>query len=76
MIYEYVQVTISLDSKVLGKVKFETGEGNAGHYIKRADILSTPYLFQDERNLKLDFTVEHIKSKTKRLIEIFIPRFD
>ncbi|MNU14744.1 hypothetical protein D3C71_28610 [compost metagenome] len=75
MHYKYVQVTIKLKHAVLGNVKFAVGEDNNAHYIRRADILSRPYLFQEEKGLQLRFEVTVITSEVERLTEVFIPKF-
>ena len=74
--YTYMQVEIWNDKKLLGKVRFEPGEGNQQYYMKRADILSTPYLFQDIKHLTLDFRIKKIKSDVPKLTEVFIPTID
>lgn len=75
MSYKYVQVIIKLKNQTLGTVRFAPGEGNEEHYIRRANILSAPYLFQAEKGLKLRFEVSLMPSEVERLIEVFIPRF-
>jgi len=74
--YTYVQVVIWQNVKLMGKVLFEPGQGDNDYYIKRADILSKPYLLQDIKHLALDFKVNTIKSKEKKVIEFFIPSIE
>lgn len=74
--YSYMLVTILLNDEDLGIVLFNLGEGNQAHYIHRANILSKPHLFQDEKGLDLTFKVEKIDSEQKRLIEVFIPKIE
>lgn len=76
MSFKYVQVSISLNGKVLGNIRFKPGEGSKQHYIRRAKVLSKPYLSQSEENVKLDFKVFISQSPKVRLEEIYIPTFD
>lgn len=75
MRYEYVQVTIKLKNKILGTVRFALDEGNDEYYIHRANILSAPYLLQNEKGLQLRFEVTIDHSQVERLTEVFIPKF-
>lgn len=72
MYLEYVEVIIKLHGKFLGKVRFEPGQGDDAYYIRRANILSKPYLFQDKKNLNLEFQVISQKYKERKLLETFI----
>lgn len=75
MSYTYVQVTIKSKRTILGNVRFALREGTNEHYIRRANILARPYLFQDEKGLQLKFEVTIMSSEVERLTEVFIPSF-
>ena len=73
MLYEYVEVIIQLEKEVLGKVRFQKGEGDQSHYIRRAKILSRPYLGPSEKELNFIFKVTMLSSTETKLLETFIP---